>query len=157
MMKPIRTFVSLVALVSMVVLMPVSAQAQSQTPPPPSTPQETKPAPKPEEKPATAATLAGKWSVNIESPQGAMESALDMKADPKDAKKVTGTLVSQLGEAAVEGEVVEGKLTFWITIDAGGGAMSVTFVGTLQKDGSLAGALNFGQGDIPWTAVRVKG
>ncbi len=31
--------------------------------------------------------------------------------------------------------------------------MSVTFVGTLQKDGSLAGTLEFGQGEIPWTAV----
>jgi hypothetical protein len=153
----IRSFVSMVAVASAVVLMPLAAYGQTQAPPPPK-PQESKPEPKPEEaKPVTPATLAGKWTVTIESPQGTMESVLDMKADPKDAKKVAGTFTSQFGEAPLEGEVAEGKLTFWIAVNAGGGDMSVTFTATLQKDGGLAGTLNFGQGDIPWTAVRVKG
>lgn len=154
----IRVLASLMSATLTVALMPaVSAQGQSQTPPPaPSKPQEPKPEPKSDAKPTTAATLAGKWTVSVETQQGAMDSSLDMKVDPKDAKKVIGTIASQMGEAAVEGEVVEGKLTFWITIDGGGGSMSVTFVGTLQKDGSLAGTFNFGQGELPWTAVRVR-
>lgn len=152
---------SLAVAAALASVIPVAA-AQGQSAPPPQTPPQSKPQEpkaetKPEAKPATAATLAGKWTVNIESPNGAMESALEMKADPSDAKKVTGTIVSQMGEAAVEGEVVEGKLTFWLTITGGGGEISVTFVGTQQKDGSLAGTFNFGQGEMPWTAVRVKG
>lgn len=154
----IRMLASLMAATLVLAVMPaVSAQGQSQTPPPAPSKPEPKADPKPDAKPATAATLAGKWTVSVETPQGAMESSLDLKADPKDAKKVAGTIVSQMGEAAVEGEVVDGKLTFWITIDGGGGNMSVTFVGSLQKDGSLAGTFNFGQGEMPWTAVRVKG
>jgi hypothetical protein len=163
-MMRVRSFVSfasMVAIASAIALIPVAAAAQAQTPPPtPAKPQETKPEAKPDAKPttpATAATLAGKWTVTIESPQGTMESTLDMKADPKDAKKVGGSMVSQLGESVIEGEVVDGKLTFWFTINAGGGDLSVTFAGTLQKEGGLAGTLNFGQGDVNWTAVRVKG
>jgi hypothetical protein len=145
------------AVASAIAWMPAAVRGQAQTAPP-AKPQESKPEPKPEDaKPATAATLAGKWTVHIESPQGAMESNLEMKADPKDAKKVAGSFVSQFGEAVVEGEVIDGKLTFWITVDAGGGGMSVTFIGAPQKDGSLAGTFNFGQGEMPWTAVRVKG
>jgi hypothetical protein len=155
----IRLLASLMAATLAVAVLPaVSAEAQSQTPPPaPAKPQDPKPEPKPDAKPATAASLAGKWTVSVETQQGAMESSLELKADPKDASKVTGTLVSQMGEAAIAGEVVDGKLTFSITFDGGGGSMSVTFVGTLQKDGSLAGTFNFGQGEMPWTAVRVKG
>ncbi len=85
---------------------------------------EAKPTPKPDAKPATAATLAGKWNVSIETPNGAMESALELKADPKDAKKVTGTITSPMGEAALEGEVVDGKLTFWFTMNANGTELS---------------------------------
>lgn len=122
-------------------------QAQGQAQPP-------KPEAKPEPKAEAAPSFAGKWTVNVETPNGAMQSALELKID---GKKVAGTMASPMGEAAVEGEIAEGKLTFWITIDAGGNNMSVTFVGTMQKDGSLAGTFDFGQGEMPWTAVRVKG
>jgi hypothetical protein len=155
----IRAFVSIAA-AAMLALAPAAARAQTQTPPPPKPPEtkpESKPDAKAEAKPATPASLAGKWTVSVETGQGPLESALELKADAKEPKKVTGTIISQMGEAAVEGEVVDGKLTFWITINGGGGELSVTFVGTQQKDGSLAGTFNFGQGEMPWTAVRVKG
>lgn len=149
----IRPFLFAVTVASAIAAAPTLAHAQAQTPPPtPPAPQETKPEAKPDAKPATAATLAGKWAVTVESPSGTIESTLDMKADAKDAKKVGGNMSSQMGESVVEGEVVEGKLTFWIVINE----MSVTFTGTLQKDGSLAGTFSFGQGEMPWTAVRIK-
>ena len=119
-------------------------------------PQETKPASKPEAKPATAATLAGKWDVSVETANGAMPASLDIKADPKDAKKITGTIASQAGEAAFEGEVVDGKLSLWFKMNANGTDISVTLAGAPQKDGSMSGTLNFGQGEIPWTATREK-
>jgi len=121
-----------------------------QVPPPP-------PAPKPEAaKPATAATLAGKWEVSVETANGAMPASLDIRADPKDAKKITGTISSQAGEAAFEGEVMDGKMSVWFKMNANGTEISVTLAGAPQKDGSMAGTLNFGQGEIPWTAIREK-
>ena len=120
-------------------------------------PQETKPAPKADtSKPATATTIAGKWDVSVETANGAMPASLDIKADPKDAKKITGTIASQAGEAAFEGEVVDGKLSLWFKMNANGTELSVTLAGAPQKDGSMAGTLNFGQGEIPWTATREK-
>jgi hypothetical protein len=129
------------------------AAAQTQNPPPP----------RPEQKPAqkteapTTATFVGKWTVNVDSPQGAMQSALELKLDEKDTKKLRGTLNSQLGEAPVEGEFTDGKLVFWINMSTANGELSLTFSGEPQKDGSVAGTLDFGGGAIAWTAVRVKG
>ena len=115
-----------------------------------------KPDPKSDAKPATAATLAGKWDVSVVTANGPMPASLDIKADPKDAKKITGTISSQAGEAAFEGEVVEGKMSVWFKMNANGTEISVSLAGAPQKDGSMAGTLNFGQGDIPWTATREK-
>ena len=166
----IRTLAVTVAAIGLVGTAPASvaqAQAQGQLTPKhrlqgsyywqQAKPPEPKQEPTPEAKPATAASLVGKWSVNVEMGNGPIQSALEIKADPKDAKKVTGTIASQAGgETTFEGEVVDGKLTFWFSMNANGNDLSVTFVGALQKDGSLAGTLSFGQGEIPWTAIREK-
>lgn len=118
---------------------------------------QTKPEPKPDAAPkATAANLVGKWDVNIDNPNGAMQATFEIKADPKDAKKVTGTITSQVGEANFEGQVVDGTLTFNFTMNANGTDLPVSFTGTLQKDGSLAGTLQYGQGPVNWTATRQK-
>jgi hypothetical protein len=121
-------------------------QAQGQAQPPTQA--------KPEAKPETAASpFAGKWNVNVQNPNGAVESTLDLKVD---GKKVSGTLQSQMGNATVEGEITDAKLTFWFSMDANGQTLNITFVGTSQKDGSLAGTLSFGQGDFNWTATKAK-
>jgi hypothetical protein len=123
-----------------------AGRAQAQTPPP----SQAKPEAKPE---AAASPFAGKWNVNVQNPNGAVESTMDLKVD---GKKVSGTLQSQMGEAKLEGEIADGKLTFWFSMDANGQTLNITFVGTSQKDGSLAGTLSFGQGDLNWTATKVK-
>ena len=118
---------------------------------------ETKPEAKVETKAPTPASLADNWAVSIDANGQTMEAALVLKADAKEpAKKVGGSITSPQGAAEIEGEIVAGKLTFWFTMNAGGGDLNVTFNGTVQKDGSLAGTLSFGQGDLNWTAVRVK-
>ena len=158
--KPLSFSLLALALVAALPVAALQAQAtQGQTQQGQS---QAKPEPKPEAKPDAKAdaapTVAGKWNMNVESPNGSMQSGLEIAIDAKDAKKVTGMLSSQMGEAPLEGEIAaDGKLTFWITMNAGGNNMSITFVGTIQKDGSLAGTLDFGQGEIPWTATRVKG
>ena len=124
----------------------VPAAAQQQTPPPPAT----------QDKPADAkapSSIAGKWDMTAETPQGATPVTLVMKLD---GKKVTGTLAGPQGEIPLEGEFADGKLTMTITIQGGGGEMSVTFNGTLKEDGTLAGTFDFGQGAMNWKATRAK-
>jgi hypothetical protein len=127
--------------------LPVGAQTQGQSKP---TEQKPAPAEKPAEKPAS---IAGKWNVSIEFQGQQRQSGLDIKLE---GTKVTGSINSEMGEAQIAGEYVEGKLKFGFSMDANGTPLQVGFVGTMQKDGSLAGTLDFGQGEIPWTAVRAK-
>jgi len=135
----IRSIAGLAVAAAFALSAPAFAQGQSQGQ---SKPPETKPEAKTEAK-ATAATLAGRWNVNIQTGTAEMQSVLDLKVDPKDAKKVGGSITSPQGEAVLEGTVVEGKLTFSISINSNGTDLNVTFVGTQQKDGTLAGTLSF--------------
>ncbi len=63
-----------------------------------------------------------------------------------------------MGTAAIEGEFVDGKLSFAISFDSQNGPLQVAFSGALKDDGTLAGTLSFGEGmdDMTWHAERVK-
>jgi hypothetical protein len=137
----------------------LAATLVAQTPPPQQAPPTNKPAEaKTEAKvaPLTAAGMAGKWTVTVTTSQGPVDSSIDIKADPKDAKKFSGTITSQLGTANLTGEVVDGKLSFSFPFNSNGNETMLTFNGEQQKDGSLAGTLDFGAGAINWTAVKAK-
>lgn len=126
------------------VLCAVSLSAQ-QTPPqaPPAAP------PK-----ADAVTIAGNWNIQLDAGQGPMDIAATIKLD---GKKLTGMLSSQMGDVPLEGEYAEGKVTFAISFDGGGGAMSITFVGTLKDNDNVTGTMSGPMGEIPWVGKRVKG
>jgi hypothetical protein len=100
-----------------------------------------------------AANVTGKWSLSIETPQGPMTVAMVLK---QEGTKVTGTLAGPQGETALEGQFVDGTLTFGISFEGGGGSMQLSFSAKLAEDGSLAGVMSGPMGEIPWTAVRVK-
>jgi len=110
---------------------------------------------KPEQKPEakTETSLTGKWNVIVDSPNGTVDVTLDMKID---GKKVSGMIASQMGEAKIDGEYVDGKLSFTFTMDANGQSLNVAFKGAQQKDGTLAGTLDFGQGEMGWKGTRAK-
>lgn len=113
--------------------------------------------PKPEEKkvPAAEMTVAGKWAMSLQSPQGAMDVSLEVKLDEK--QMVTGTLSGPEGPVPIEGELKDGVLGFLISIDAGGTAFSIWFSGGLKEDGTMAGSADMGEmGQMTWTAKRVK-
>ena len=144
---------SIAAVLGVAVIAPVAASRQN--PPPVPKPAESKPDPK--SAPLTTAALVGKWTATIDAQTGPVESSLELKADPKDDKKFTGTIsTAQLGEATLQGNIAEGKFTFAFTMNANGSDLNVTFTGTQLKDGSLAGTLNYGQGDVNWRAVKAK-
>jgi hypothetical protein len=97
-----------------------------------------------------AASVAGKWSMALDTPHGKMTIPLDIKLD---GRKVTGTFSSeQTGPAPLTGEYIDGKLSF--TVD--GAAGELTFIGKLKDKDTLVGDLSSHIGDLPCTATRVK-
>lgn len=124
--------------------------AQQQAPPTPPA-QEAPKAP-----PATPTGPAGKWTLNIEAPSGAMAVALEVKVDA--TNKVTGTLTGQQGPANIMGEVKDGVLQFTFGFDAGGTALEIYCEAKIDKDDKMTGTMSVGDmGQFPFTGVRAKG
>jgi hypothetical protein len=99
------------------------------------------------------ASVIGKWTMDIDTPHGKMSLAVDLKADPKDAKKIVGTLASDpLGTMTLTGEVADGKLRF----DVSGGPGEMSFVGKLKDADTMNGILSAHNGDMAAVLTRVK-
>lgn len=144
-----RTFVTLATLLAVSVAAPAFAR---QAAAPPAAQPEAKAAPV---DPKVAASYAGKWVLDLQSPQGAMQLGLDVKIDA--ANKVTGTIESPNGPANIAGEFKDSVLGFAINFDAGGQMIEIWFESTI-KDGKLAGTMSLGDmGSYPFTGVRAKG
>ena len=97
-----------------------------------------------------AATVAGNWVISMDYGQGPTEIAAVFKLD---GKKVTGTLNSPAGETPLEGEYVEGKLTFGIDVQG----MALSFIAKLKDADNMTGAMGGQMGEVPFVAKRVKG
>lgn len=116
----------------------LAAQAQQAPPTPPAA------------KPADAATIAGNWVISMDYGQGPTDIAAVFKLD---GKKVTGSLTSPAGETPLEGEYVDGKLTFGIDVQG----MALSFTAKLKDADNMAGAMGGQMGEIPFVGKRVKG
>lgn len=115
--------------------------------------QQTGPAaPKPAE--TAAPTVAGNWNMSLDAGQGPMDIAVTMKLE---GKKLTGMLSSQMGDVPLVGEFADGKATFSISFDGGGGAMELVFIGTMKDADNATGTMNGPMGEIPFVMKRVKG
>jgi hypothetical protein len=79
-----------------------------------------------------AAPIDGTWKGTMETPMGAMENTITLKAD---GANLTGSVKTDLFESKIESATLKGdKVSFVINMD----------FGTLKYDGTLAGdALNF--------------
>ena len=135
-MKKVVLF-AIVAMMCSLMLQPVLAGQEPQEP----------------KKDLSKVTIDGKWNMSLDSPQGPMNILMTLKVD---ATKVSGTLVSQMGETPLEGQYVDSVLNFGISFDGGGGSMQIAFAGKLTDEDTLAGSLSGPMGDIPWVATRVK-
>jgi len=127
----------------------LAAQTQQAPPAGPSAPKPTAPAAG-----AAAMTVAGNWTISLDAGQGPMDIGASIKLE---GKKITGMLSSQMGDTALEGEFADGKATFGITFDGGGGAMSITFTGAMKDADNMTGTMSGPMGEIPWVGKRVKG
>ena len=143
-----RTVVTLATLLALSVAAPAFAR---QAAPPTTKPEAAGPA-----APKGPEAFAGKWTMDLQSPQGAMQLGLDVKIDPKNV--VTGMLTGgPSGDVAIKGELKDGTLGFGISVDAGGQMLEIWFESVL-KDGKLAGNAHLGDmGTMPFTAARAKG
>ena len=58
-------------------------------------------------------------------------------------------------EAPLTGTVKENKVDFVIKVEAQGQQMTITYTGTVEKDGSMKGTAQLGDlGSATWTAKR---
>jgi hypothetical protein len=145
-----RTFVALATLLAVSVAAPAFAR---QAAPPATAKPEAAAAPTTD--PKLPSSYAGKWTMDVQSPQGAMQLGLDVKIDK--ANVVTGMLTGgPSGDTAIKGEFKDSKLGFGISFDAGGQMLEVWFEGTL-KDGKLAGNASVADQSFTWSAARPKG
>ena len=115
---------------ALAIALPTALAAQAQT---------QKPAP---------ASVAGKWTMTLETPHGKITANFDLKVD---GKKVTGTLATDHSEKVeLAGEFADGKLMFK-TAEGG-----LTFTATMKDPDTLNGVLSSERGDLQGVAIRVK-
>lgn len=131
-----------------------TAALSAQTPPqqPPAKPAGPAAAPAAPAAPAAAGapSFAGNWNISLDAGQGPMDIAATIKVD---GKKITGMLSSQMGDIPLEGEMADGKITFYIDFSG----TPITWVGALKDADNVSGTLNGPMGEIPWVGKRVKG
>jgi hypothetical protein len=88
------------------------------------------------------ANLTGDWIATVDLSSMTATPAITLK---QDGEKLTGEYVSaQYGKYAITGTVKGSDVTFWFAMSIEGSALNVTYTGTIEKDGSLKGSVNYG-------------
>jgi len=147
-MRTLHTFVVACALTT-----GLGLHAQQPAPAPKDPPQ-SKPEPKPDDKKAPL-SIAGKWTMTLETAMGNGTPALDLK---QDGEKITGTYTGRYGAAPLVGTLKANALTFKVNISAEGTDVEMVFTGEVSPDGTaMRGDATLGPaGDATWTAHKQK-
>jgi hypothetical protein len=96
--------------------------------------------------------ISGAWAFQVESSAGSGTPSFTFK---QDGEKLTGQYKGAFGEAPLTGTLKGNKLDFVIKIEAQGQQMTITYKGTVEKDGSMKGTAELGEvGSATWTAKR---
>jgi hypothetical protein len=97
---------------------------------------------KPETTASSAASLTGNWNLSIELPNMTATPTMVLK---QDGEKLTGEYVSQqYGKYAITGTLKGTDVSFWFGMNVEGTALNVTYTGKVDKDGKIAGTVNYG-------------
>jgi len=87
--------------------------------------------------------LTGDWNLSVELPDMTATPTLTIK---QDGEKLTGDYVStQYGKFPLKGTVKGSEVTFSFTMTVEGNGLDVTYTGTVDKDGGMAGSVNYGE------------
>lgn len=81
---------------------------------------------------AFAAGIDGKWTGQVQGPQGAMDVTIVFKAD---GEKLTGTMTNQMGDAALkDGSIKGADVAFKVEREFNGTKFTVVYKGKLAGD-----------------------
>ena len=88
------------------------------------------------------ASLTGTWNLSVELPNMTATPTMVLK---QDGDTLTGEYVSaQYGKFPIAGTVKGADVTFSFAMNVEGTGLNVTYTGKVDKDGKLAGAVNYG-------------
>ena len=94
--------------------------------------------------------VAGKWMLNIDSPQGATTSALTLSVE---GEVVKGSLAGQMGETPITGTAKGSEVTFSFEFAGPSGSISIGAKATVTGD-DIKGEMDYGIGVAPFTGKR---
>jgi hypothetical protein len=100
------------------------------------------------------ATLAGNWTVTIESQMGSQDSKLTLKQAGKD---LSGSLEAPppVGNADIKGSVNGSDVTMWFAVNAQGMEIKIDLIGTQENGATMKGKAVFGTfGEGTFTAKK---
>ena len=96
--------------------------------------------------------ISGAWTFQVETSAGSGSPTFTFK---QEGEKLSGQYKGAFGEAPVTGTVKENKIDFAIKVDVQGQQGTLTYAGTVEKDGSMKGTAQLGEvGSATWTAKR---
>jgi hypothetical protein len=103
---------------------------------------------------AAAPTLAGNWTVTIDSQMGSQDSQLTLTQTGKD---LAGKLEAPppVGSAEIKGDVVGADVKMWFMVNAQGMELKIDLVGTQENGSAMKGRAVFGTfGEGTFTAKK---
>ena len=100
-----------------------------------------------------AVDITGSWEMTVESPQGTMVITANFK---QDGETLTGTHVSEMGEAPLKGTVKGVDVEYTLVLDMGGQQMSIVHKAKVDGDTMKGSAYIEGMGTIAFTAKRKR-
>lgn len=96
------------------------------------------------------ANVAGSWTLEVDSPQGATKASLMLALE---GEAVTGSITSDMGESKFTGTAKEGTVTFSFDIAGPQGPMTISAKAAVTGD-DMKGELDYGMGVAPFTGKR---
>jgi dienelactone hydrolase len=103
---------------------------------------------------APSGGVGGKWTWLVEAPGQQVELAVDLK---QEGASFTGTSVSAIGNAIIDGGKVSGKsFTATLKAEIQGNPTEFAIEGTLDGDKIVGTITGGGFGSLPFTAARAK-
>jgi hypothetical protein len=98
-----------------------------------------------------AVDITGAWEMIVETPQGTMVITANYR---QDGEMLTGTHVSEMGEAPLKGTVKGADVEYTLTLDMGGQQMSIVHKAKVDGNTMTGSAEIEGMGTITFTAKK---
>jgi hypothetical protein len=96
--------------------------------------------------------VTGAWQFQVETGNGTGTPTFNFK---QEGEKLTGQYKGAFGEAPLTGTVKDNKIEFSLKVEAQGQALTLTYAGTIEKDGTMKGTVSLGEvGSGTWTGKR---